>query len=84
MAVMPIRLRDLVPLSAAAAAVVAVLVIWKGAHPRARIALIALKQRILFDLGLYESFELNVRQLQQLDRLLQLRRDDEALPLPKL
>ena len=42
------------------------------------------EQRIALQLGLDEGLELNIRQLQQLDRLLQLRRDDKALALPDL
>jgi hypothetical protein len=48
------------------------------------LALIALQQRVALQLGLDEGVELDVRQLQQLDRLLQLRSDDEALALPEL
>lgn len=48
------------------------------------IALIALQERIALQLGLDEGVELDVRQLQQLDGLLQLRGDDEALALPEL
>ena len=48
------------------------------------IALVALEQRIALQLALDEGLELKVRQLQQLDRLLQLRGDDQPLPLTKL
>jgi len=48
------------------------------------VALVADEQRIALQLGVYERIELNVRQLQQLDGLLQLRRDDKALALPDL
>jgi hypothetical protein len=47
-------------------------------------AVVALEQGIALELGLDEGVELEIRQLQQLDRLLQLRRDDKALALPKL
>ena len=50
----------------------------------ARLGLLALEQRVLFQLGLDIFVELLVRQLQQLDRLLQLGRDDQPLPLPNL
>ncbi len=46
--------------------------------------LVARQQRIALQLALDVGVQLHVRQLQQLDRLLQLRRDDEALPLPEL
>ena len=46
------------------------------------LALVALQQRIAFQLGLDEGVELQVGQLQQLDRLLQLGRDDQPLALP--
>ena len=45
---------------------------------------IALEQRILLDLGIDIEGKLDVRQLQQLDRLLQLRRHDQRLRLPKI
>ena len=51
---------------------------------RLRIALVALQQRIALQLAFDIGLELEVRQLQKLDRLLQLGRDDEALALPKL
>ncbi len=44
----------------------------------------ALEQGIAFELGLDEGVEFEVRQLQELDRLLELRRDGKALALPKL
>jgi hypothetical protein len=47
-------------------------------------AVLALEQGITLELGLDEGVEFEVRQLQQLDRLLKLRRDDKALALPKL
>ena len=50
----------------------------------AGLALVALQQGIAFQLALDEGFQLKVRQLQQLDRLLQLGRDDQPLPLPQL
>ncbi len=46
--------------------------------------LVAFEQRILFELGLDEGLELEVRHLQKLDRLLQLRRHDQGLALPQL
>ena len=49
-----------------------------------RFRLFALQQRIPLKLGLDELLQLEVRQLQQLDRLLQLGRDDQPLPLPDL
>ena len=42
------------------------------------------QKRVLLDLGLDEFAQFEVRQLQQLDRLLQLRRHDQRLALPKL
>ncbi len=48
------------------------------------VSLVALQQGIAFQLGLDEGLQLQVRQLQQLDRLLQLGRDDQPLPLPDL
>jgi hypothetical protein len=48
------------------------------------LALIALQERVALQLRVDESVELDVRQLQQLDSLLQLRSDDEALALPEL
>ncbi len=44
----------------------------------------ALEQRILLDLALDIGRELEIRQLQQLDRLLQLRRHHQRLGLPKI
>src|SRR5690606_32243813 len=49
-----------------------------------RLRILALEQRVLLELGLDEGVQLEVRQLQQLDRLLQLGRDDQPLPLPYL
>jgi hypothetical protein len=46
-------------------------------------ALGALQQRVLFDLGIDIVGELKVRQLQHLDRLLQLRRHHQSLGLAK-
>jgi hypothetical protein len=48
------------------------------------LAVIALQQGVTLELALDEGVQLDVRQLQKLDRLLQLRRDDKALALPKL
>ena len=48
------------------------------------LALLALQQRIALQLALDIGLELKIRQLQQLDRLLQLRRDDQSLALPNL
>ena len=48
------------------------------------VGFVALEQGIALQLALDIGLQFEVRQLQQLDRLLQLRRDDEALPLPKL
>ena len=48
------------------------------------LGLVALQQGIALQLGLDELLELDVRQLQQLDRLLQLGRDDQPLPLSDL
>ncbi len=48
------------------------------------VPLVALQERIALDLALHIGLELEVRQLQQLDRLLQLRGDDKALALPQL
>ena len=45
------------------------------------VGLAALEQRVLLDLGLDEIGELEVRQLQHLDRLLQLRRHHQRLGL---
>ena len=42
------------------------------------------EQRVLFQLGLDKGLKLDVRQLQQFDRLLQLRRYDQTLALSKL
>ena len=50
----------------------------------AGLGVLALQQRIAFQLGLDEGVELEVRQLQQLDRLLELGRDDQPLALPNL
>ncbi len=46
-----------------------------------RLALRAFEQRVLLDLGLDVGHELEVGELQQLDRLLQLRRHDQRLRL---
>ena len=46
-----------------------------------RIGIVPLEQRIAFQLGFDHRFKLKVRQLQQLDRLLQLGGDDQPLPL---
>ncbi len=43
-----------------------------------------LQQRIAFELRIDESRELEMGQLQQLDRLQQLRRHGQGLPLPQL
>ena len=51
---------------------------------RLGVALVALEQGIALQLGVHEGVELKIRQLQQLDRLLQLRRDDQTLALPYL
>ena len=48
------------------------------------VAFVALEQGIALELGLDIGLQLEVRQLQKLDRLLQLRRDDKALALPEL
>jgi hypothetical protein len=48
------------------------------------VSLVALQQRIAFQLGVDEGLDLKIRHLQQLDRLLQLGRDDQPLPLPNL
>ena len=50
----------------------------------AGLGVLALQQRIAFQLGLDEGVQLKVRQLQQLDRLLELGRDDQPLALPNL
>ncbi|MNN92277.1 hypothetical protein D3C81_2105340 [compost metagenome] len=50
----------------------------------ARFALFALQQRVALQLALDEGLQLEVRQLQQLDRLLQLGRDDQPLTLSDL
>jgi hypothetical protein len=55
-----------------------------GLALRLVVAFVARQQRIAFELGLDKRLELEIRQLQQLDRLLQLRRDDQSLALPKL
>ena len=55
-----------------------------GAFATQILTLVALEQRVLLELGLHEGVELNVAQLQQLDRLLQLGSDDEPLALPEL
>ena len=48
------------------------------------VALVSLQQRIALKLALDIGIQLDAGQLQKLDRLLQLRRDDEALALPQL
>ena len=48
------------------------------------IAFVTLQQRIALELGLDIGLQLKVGQLQQLDRLLQLRRDHKALALSQL
>jgi hypothetical protein len=48
----------------------------------AGLCVLALQQRIALQLGLDEGLQLKVGQLQQLDRLLQLGRDDQTLALP--
>lgn len=48
------------------------------------VAFVARQQRIAFEFGLDEGVELDIRHLQQLDRLLQLGGDDQPLPLPNL
>gem|GEM_PF-5604965 len=50
----------------------------------AGVGLVALQQGVAFQFGLDEGLKLQVRQLQQLDRLLQLGRDDQPLPLSDL
>jgi hypothetical protein len=51
---------------------------------RLGLALLALQEGITLQLGVDERLELKVRQLQELDGLLQLRRDDQPLALPNL
>ena len=46
------------------------------------IGVVAGQERISFQLPLDKGLQLQVRQLQQLDRLLELGRDDQPLPLP--
>ena len=46
------------------------------------LAILALQQRVALELAVHEGVELEVAQLQQLDGLLQLRRDDQPLALP--
>ena len=48
------------------------------------VALVAGQQRVLLELGVHEGVELNIGELQELDSLLQLRRDDQRLALPNL
>ncbi|MNQ87158.1 hypothetical protein D3C85_1023700 [compost metagenome] len=55
-----------------------------GGAVAALVALVALQQGVLFQLGLDVGFQLKIRQLQQLDRLLQLGRDDQPLTLSDL
>ena len=47
------------------------------------VGLVALEQGITLELGLDEDLELEIAELEQLDRLLQLRRDDQGLALPQ-
>ena len=49
-----------------------------------RLGLVALEQRIAFQLALDIFGQFEIGQLQQLDRLLQLRRHDQGLALPQL
>ena len=56
----------------------------RGVDLAAGLGVLALQQGVLLQLGLDESLQLKVRQLQQLDRLLQLGRDDQTLALPYL
>ena len=53
-------------------------------RPVLAFAFAALEQRVLFDLGLDESGQLQVGQLQHLDRLLQLRCHHQSLALAQL
>ena len=46
--------------------------------------LVALQERVLLELGVDIGGQFDVRQLQQLDRLLQLRRHDQRLGLPEI
>ena len=46
--------------------------------------LVALQQRIAFEFALDEMLQFEMRQLQELDRLQQLRRHDQGLPLAQL
>ncbi|MNQ95860.1 hypothetical protein D3C85_1114380 [compost metagenome] len=55
-----------------------------GGGLAARFALVALQQGVPFQFALDEGFQLEIRQLQQLDRLLQLGRDDQPLTLSDL
>ena len=48
------------------------------------VCLLALEQRVPLKLGLDEGGKLDIGELQQLDRLLQLRRHHQAVALPKL
>ena len=68
---------------------------WSGSRPHApaspgparrivALRLAGFQQRVFLDLGLDELAQFEVRQLQQLYRLLQLRRHDQRLALPKL
>jgi hypothetical protein len=52
-----------------------------GLAIRFGLALLAGEQGIALELALHEGIELKVGQLQQLDRLLKLGRDDKALTL---
>ena len=56
----------------------------QGVGGLARLGVLALQQRVALQLGFHEGLELEVGQLQQLDGLLQLGRDDQPLPLPDL
>ncbi len=54
-----------------------------GGLVRRTFAVLALQQRVAFQFGLDDGFQLKVRQLQQLDSLLQLGRDNQPLSLPE-
>ena len=51
---------------------------------RRGLAVVAFQQRIFFQLGFAIFGQFDIGQLQQLDRLLQLRRHDQRLALPQL
>jgi hypothetical protein len=55
-----------------------------GGLARRLVRLVALQQRIALQLRLDEGVQLEVGELQKLDRLLQLGGDDQPLPLPDL